>query len=218
MTNPSTDLAADPSANGRGLWWGLGVVAAIAGLALGAAIGGASLLGGFAVAGLMSIGIVRAASLRPAIHSALEPSLGSERLAIRVSLIGPKLMEPLWSRAQGVLCMQDGRTIVTADDGTTLFDVAADQYTIRAGSGWGKGGVWLEPHGQAPVRISFVTGADVGAYGAPYMVDKPLIPTLEQVRRAGATVATPPGWFDDPTRVARLRWWDGQRWTDQTTD
>ena len=26
-----------------------------------------------------------------------------------------------------------------------------------------------------------------------------------------------PGWFDDPHGQARLRWWDGQRWTDQTS-
>jgi uncharacterized RDD family membrane protein YckC len=26
-----------------------------------------------------------------------------------------------------------------------------------------------------------------------------------------------PGWYDDPQGQARLRWWDGQRWTDQTS-
>ena len=25
------------------------------------------------------------------------------------------------------------------------------------------------------------------------------------------------GWFPDPSRQARLRWWDGQRWTDHTS-
>jgi uncharacterized RDD family membrane protein YckC len=28
--------------------------------------------------------------------------------------------------------------------------------------------------------------------------------------------APPPGWYDDPRGEARLRWWDGGRWTDQT--
>lgn len=32
-----------------------------------------------------------------------------------------------------------------------------------------------------------------------------------------APAATPPGWYDDPHGQARLRWWDGQTWTDQTS-
>jgi hypothetical protein len=28
------------------------------------------------------------------------------------------------------------------------------------------------------------------------------------------SVVTPPGWFADPKGEARLRWWDGQQWTD----
>jgi hypothetical protein len=29
---------------------------------------------------------------------------------------------------------------------------------------------------------------------------------------------TPPGWYDDPTGVAGRRWWDGERWTAQTSE
>ncbi len=28
---------------------------------------------------------------------------------------------------------------------------------------------------------------------------------------------TPPGWYPDPHGVARLRWWDGQQWTEHTS-
>ncbi len=38
--------------------------------------------------------------------------------------------------------------------------------------------------------------------------------------RKRPVVAGPPpaaGWFPDPSRQARLRWWDGQRWTDHTS-
>jgi hypothetical protein len=31
-----------------------------------------------------------------------------------------------------------------------------------------------------------------------------------------APAATPPGWYDDPWRQARLRFWDGTAWTGHT--
>lgn len=32
------------------------------------------------------------------------------------------------------------------------------------------------------------------------------------------TNATIAGWFDDPEGAHRLRWWDGERWTDNFAD
>jgi hypothetical protein len=32
--------------------------------------------------------------------------------------------------------------------------------------------------------------------------------------QAPAPAATPQGWYGDPKGEARLRWWDGQQWTD----
>lgn len=34
---------------------------------------------------------------------------------------------------------------------------------------------------------------------------------------AAAEPSAPPGWHPDPSGQARLRWWDGSRWTDQTS-
>ena len=59
-----------------------------------------------------------------------------------------------------------------------------------------------------------VTSADNGAPGhAPASG----VPTW-----SGSAVAPPPlapqGWYLDPLRVAALRWWDGQGWTDHIAD
>lgn len=37
-------------------------------------------------------------------------------------------------------------------------------------------------------------------------------------QQAGAPGGPAPGWYDDPHRQARLRYWDGTSWTEQTTD
>jgi heat shock protein HtpX len=37
------------------------------------------------------------------------------------------------------------------------------------------------------------------------------------VPQAQATPATPAGWYADPWRAARLRWWDGRAWTGHTS-
>ena len=43
--------------------------------------------------------------------------------------------------------------------------------------------------------------------------------TPAQARTASAATATPQGyWAADPYRRARLRWWDGQRWTEHVHD
>ena len=35
---------------------------------------------------------------------------------------------------------------------------------------------------------------------------------------APAQTATPPGWYDDPWRQARVRYWDGAVWTGHTAE
>lgn len=35
---------------------------------------------------------------------------------------------------------------------------------------------------------------------------------------ASAPAGAAPGWYPDPRRLARLRWWDGAEWTEKTAD
>jgi hypothetical protein len=44
---------------------------------------------------------------------------------------------------------------------------------------------------------------------------------VKALKYAGRSIAAAgnrnaPGWYDDPKREARLRWWDGRAWTDST--
>lgn len=47
-------------------------------------------------------------------------------------------------------------------------------------------------------------------------VGQPPLPPVQPL--APAATAVPPGWHPDPQGQRRLRWWDGTRWTDQTSD
>jgi Protein of unknown function (DUF2510) len=58
----------------------------------------------------------------------------------------------------------------------------------------------VAPVGATPVLSPADPGAPVAAAPAP--VPAP---------------ATPPGWYPDPHGLARLRWWDGQQWTDHVS-
>lgn len=44
-----------------------------------------------------------------------------------------------------------------------------------------------------------------------------LIQRSGALRTGTAVGAMPPGWFPDPTVPGQYRWWDGMRWTDQTS-
>jgi hypothetical protein len=57
------------------------------------------------------------------------------------------------------------------------------------------------------VRRRRARNAAMGAqYGRPY-----------PMQYAGVPAGPPPGWYADPSIPGTRRWWDGVRWTDQTT-
>ena len=70
-----------------------------------------------------------------------------------------------------------------------------------------------------------VAAASAGAVASPSPApslpsqrSEPLFGPGEPATPTPAATATPPGWHPDPTGTARLRWWDGDRWTDSTAD
>jgi uncharacterized RDD family membrane protein YckC len=88
-------------------------------------------------------------------------------------------------------------------------DMAAGTYTIKAeaaGQPIERVVPALATPGPGPIGYSHVPPPQ-------YVGPSPSAPPPPPPASAGPA----PGWYDDPQGQARLRWWDGQRWTDQTS-
>jgi Protein of unknown function (DUF2510) len=86
------------------------------------------------------------------------------------------------------------------------------------GTGQPAGGYGGQPAGSQPVGGAPVGGAPVG--GAPGAASAG---AADPGAGAGAAAAggggnPAPDWYDDPRGEARLRYWDGTQWTDQTAN
>jgi hypothetical protein len=51
-----------------------------------------------------------------------------------------------------------------------------------------------------------------------YQTAQPVHGGQSQARPAAGAPNTPPGWYPDPWRVTRVRWWDGYSWTSYTSN
>ena len=96
-------------------------------------------------------------------------------------------------------------TALTSKGNQRVGDMVAGTYTVKA-----------EYAGQPIDRIvpALVGPGPVGyGYVPPpqYVGPSPAAPPPP------AAAGPPPGWYADPGGQARVRWWDGQRWTDQTS-
>lgn len=60
-------------------------------------------------------------------------------------------------------------------------------------------------------------GAPPGLYGAPPPSGPPAAASTPPPPPPGASAAQKADWYPDPQGQARLRYWDGQRWTDHTS-
>jgi hypothetical protein len=140
--------------------------------------------------------------------------------------------------------LQPGNVTVTAPDGTEVpVGFVETNQTITRGSSIYTGvlqfsvltsgtyAVDLEgPQVQVIVTRSLnealrgivVLGAVVGIAGLVVLVGLVLLIVFavrnNRIPRYAtlAPAITPPGWYSDPAGQARLRWWDGNRWTDHS--
>jgi hypothetical protein len=182
----SVQAPADPAADGRAGWWAAGAIAALVGAVLGAQIA-TTLMAPVGIGLAMAVSFVRAGLLAPEVRRVATADDGT--LMLRVGILGTRTFEPVWSRTQAVLRIGGGTTALSELDGTPVLSAPSANISFRAGSGWGKSGIWME------ARAALDGGSGPSA-------------------PSGAT--DPPGWHPDPGGEARLRWWDGTRWTDHT--
>ncbi len=82
-------------------------------------------------------------------------------------------------------------------------------------SSFGSALAWLA--GLVLLIIGLVRGRRPAVAAAPASAPVSLAPppaAPSVAVQAPAPAATPQGWYSDPKGEARLRWWDGQQWTD----
>ncbi len=72
-------------------------------------------------------------------------------------------------------------------------------------------GTWVDL-GMRPIDMS------AGALAAGTGPVQPVATTGPAEQAAPASAAVPAGWHPDPQGVAALRYWDGQQWTEHTSD
>ena len=67
----------------------------------------------------------------------------------------------------------------------------------------------------SPAAVSDLAGTSA-AIGAAVNVDHASSSAFDGATLAAAAMVPPAGWYPDPYRSARLRWWNGTAWGDQT--
>jgi len=80
--------------------------------------------------------------------------------------------------------------------------------------------------GRRPVGAAVAAGSGVAPVADPWSPPSAVAPPAPASAPVAPPVAAPPvatpaaappGWFPDPKGEARLRWWDGQQWTDNVS-
>jgi uncharacterized RDD family membrane protein YckC len=108
-----------------------------------------------------------------------------------------------------IVALNSQRNQRVGDMAAGTFVIAKEAAGVPA-PGQVAAGQYGPPPGQAPGQY----GPPPGQYGPP-PATAPVPPPQPQQQAAPAAPA--PDWYSDPHGQARLRYWDGQRWTEHTS-
>jgi Superinfection immunity protein/Protein of unknown function (DUF2510) len=73
------------------------------------------------------------------------------------------------------------------------------------------------PHAGSVAAINLLLGWSLVGWAVAWALALRSRPQQVRLPRVAAPVAAPAGWYPDPLRAGRLRFWTGQNWTDSVT-
>jgi uncharacterized RDD family membrane protein YckC len=96
-------------------------------------------------------------------------------------------------------------TALTTSGNQRVGDMAAGTYTVKA------------EYAGRPIAEIVPNLVGPGPIGYGHVPPPQYVGPSPSAPPPAAATTPPPGWYADPGGQSRMRWWDGRRWTDQTS-